>query len=134
VDDFEHVETSPWEGVRNYEARNLMKEMKVGQAVCAPLRTHFPFSNASFLCFRHCFTIQIARTQVGLLSVIFTLINLKNMKELPPLHKYIIIMLQYLGQSRTHTKKSSQVAKEAYPDCELHCLVSPTFTTSGILL
>ncbi|KAK0491536.1 PUA-like domain-containing protein, partial [Armillaria novae-zelandiae] len=30
VDDFEIVGTSPWEGVRNYEARNLMKEMKVG--------------------------------------------------------------------------------------------------------
>ncbi|PPQ94808.1 hypothetical protein CVT25_007445 [Psilocybe cyanescens] len=30
VDDFEHVKTSPWEGVRNYEARNLMKEMKEG--------------------------------------------------------------------------------------------------------
>ncbi|KIM35155.1 hypothetical protein M413DRAFT_449863 [Hebeloma cylindrosporum] len=30
VDDFEHVGTSPWEGVRNYEARNLMKEMKEG--------------------------------------------------------------------------------------------------------
>ncbi|KAJ3506435.1 hypothetical protein NLJ89_g6874 [Agrocybe chaxingu] len=28
VDDFEKVKTSPWEGVRNYEARNLMKEMK----------------------------------------------------------------------------------------------------------
>ncbi|KAK2465918.1 hypothetical protein APHAL10511_001559 [Amanita phalloides] len=33
VDDFEAVETSPWEGVRNYEARNLMKEMKVGDKV-----------------------------------------------------------------------------------------------------
>ncbi|KAF8638554.1 hypothetical protein AX17_002097 [Amanita inopinata Kibby_2008] len=30
VDDFEAVKTSPWEGVRNYEARNLMKEMAVG--------------------------------------------------------------------------------------------------------
>ncbi|PFH50159.1 hypothetical protein AMATHDRAFT_75778 [Amanita thiersii Skay4041] len=30
VDDFEAVKTSPWEGVRNYEARNLMKEMRVG--------------------------------------------------------------------------------------------------------
>ncbi|TFK43923.1 EVE domain-containing protein [Crucibulum laeve] len=31
VDDFESIKTSPWEGVRNYEARNLMKEMKVGE-------------------------------------------------------------------------------------------------------
>lgn len=33
VDDFERVKTSPWEGVRNYEARNLMKEMQVGEKV-----------------------------------------------------------------------------------------------------
>ncbi|KAF9000202.1 PUA-like domain-containing protein [Cyathus striatus] len=31
VDDFEKVGTSPWEGVRNYEARNLMREMRVGE-------------------------------------------------------------------------------------------------------
>ncbi|KAF8958522.1 PUA-like domain-containing protein [Flammula alnicola] len=31
VEDFECVGTSPWEGVRNYEARNLMKEMKKGE-------------------------------------------------------------------------------------------------------
>ncbi|PPQ69899.1 hypothetical protein CVT26_014162 [Gymnopilus dilepis] len=30
VEDFERVKTSPWEGVRNYEARNLMKEMREG--------------------------------------------------------------------------------------------------------
>ncbi|KAK0207034.1 PUA-like domain-containing protein [Desarmillaria ectypa] len=30
VDDFETLGTSSWEGVRNYEARNLIKEMKVG--------------------------------------------------------------------------------------------------------
>lgn len=36
VDDFERVKTSPWEGVRNYEARNLMKEMKVGDKVSKP--------------------------------------------------------------------------------------------------
>ncbi|KAK7032036.1 hypothetical protein VNI00_013404 [Paramarasmius palmivorus] len=30
VDDFEAAKASPWEGVRNYEARNLMKEMKIG--------------------------------------------------------------------------------------------------------
>ncbi|KAL4257359.1 DUF55-domain-containing protein [Pleurotus pulmonarius] len=28
VDDFEKIQTTAWEGVRNYEARNLMKEMK----------------------------------------------------------------------------------------------------------
>ncbi|KAJ7158287.1 DUF55-domain-containing protein [Mycena crocata] len=31
VDDFEAAKSSPWEGVRNYEARNLMKEMKLGE-------------------------------------------------------------------------------------------------------
>ncbi|PCH40773.1 DUF55-domain-containing protein [Wolfiporia cocos MD-104 SS10] len=33
VDDFESVGTTPWEGVRNAEARNLMKEMKTGDKV-----------------------------------------------------------------------------------------------------
>jgi len=33
VDDFEAVGTTPWEGVRNPEARNLMKEMRVGDKV-----------------------------------------------------------------------------------------------------
>ncbi|KAH7916802.1 PUA-like domain-containing protein [Hygrophoropsis aurantiaca] len=33
VDDFESIRTTPWEGVRNFEARNLMKEMVVGDKV-----------------------------------------------------------------------------------------------------
>ncbi|KAG0709909.1 PUA-like domain-containing protein [Suillus ampliporus] len=33
VDDFETVSTTPWEGVRNFEARNLMKEMCVGDKI-----------------------------------------------------------------------------------------------------
>lgn len=33
VDDFEAVKTTAWEGVRNAEARNLMKEMAVGDQV-----------------------------------------------------------------------------------------------------
>ncbi|KAI0772587.1 PUA-like domain-containing protein [Irpex lacteus] len=33
VDDFEAMKTTPWEGVRNAEARNLMKEMRVGDKV-----------------------------------------------------------------------------------------------------
>ncbi|OBZ70242.1 Thymocyte nuclear protein 1, partial [Grifola frondosa] len=33
VGDFESVKTTPWEGVRNAEARNLMKEMKIGDKV-----------------------------------------------------------------------------------------------------
>lgn len=36
VDDFESMKTTPWEGVRNAEARNLMKEMRVGDKVCTP--------------------------------------------------------------------------------------------------
>ena len=37
VDDFETVGTTPWEGVRNPEARNLMKEMRVDDKVGFPL-------------------------------------------------------------------------------------------------
>jgi predicted RNA-binding protein with PUA-like domain len=33
VDDFEAARTTPWEGVRNFEARNLMKEMSIGDKV-----------------------------------------------------------------------------------------------------
>lgn len=33
VDDFEAVGTTAWEGVRNFEARNLMKEMSIGDKV-----------------------------------------------------------------------------------------------------
>ncbi|KIK94064.1 hypothetical protein PAXRUDRAFT_143680 [Paxillus rubicundulus Ve08.2h10] len=33
VDDFESARSTPWEGVRNYEARNLMKEMAVGDKI-----------------------------------------------------------------------------------------------------
>ncbi|KAI0092093.1 PUA-like domain-containing protein [Irpex rosettiformis] len=33
VDDFESTKTTPWEGVRNAEARNLMKEMRLGDKV-----------------------------------------------------------------------------------------------------
>ena len=34
VDDFESVKTTPWEGVRNAEARNIMQKMAVGDQVC----------------------------------------------------------------------------------------------------
>ncbi|KAF8843116.1 DUF55-domain-containing protein [Paxillus ammoniavirescens] len=33
VDDFESAGSTPWEGVRNYEARNLMREMAVGDKI-----------------------------------------------------------------------------------------------------
>lgn len=33
MDDFESVKTTAWEGVRNAEARNLMKEMCLGDKV-----------------------------------------------------------------------------------------------------
>jgi len=38
VDDFEAAGTTAWEGVRNFEARNLMKEMAVGDKV-SPCKT-----------------------------------------------------------------------------------------------
>ena len=39
VDDFEACKTTPWEGVRNFEARNLMREMKVGDKVSGRPKT-----------------------------------------------------------------------------------------------
>ncbi|KAG1892162.1 DUF55-domain-containing protein [Suillus subluteus] len=33
VEDFEAARTTPWEGVRNFEARNLMKEMSIGDKI-----------------------------------------------------------------------------------------------------
>jgi predicted RNA-binding protein with PUA-like domain len=33
VDDFEAARTTSWEGVRNFEARNLMKEMSIGDKI-----------------------------------------------------------------------------------------------------
>ena len=33
IDDLERVRVSPWEGVRNYQARNFMREMQVGDLV-----------------------------------------------------------------------------------------------------
>lgn len=37
VDDFETIRVTPWEGVRNAEARNLMKEMALGDKVGSSL-------------------------------------------------------------------------------------------------
>lgn len=36
VDDFEAARATPWEGVRNFEARNLMKEMSIGDKMRIP--------------------------------------------------------------------------------------------------
>ena len=33
IDDLERVGTEPWTGVRNYQARNFMRQMKVGDGV-----------------------------------------------------------------------------------------------------
>jgi predicted RNA-binding protein with PUA-like domain len=33
IDDLERVGSEPWSGVRNYQARNFMREMKVGDGV-----------------------------------------------------------------------------------------------------
>ena len=33
LDDLEAVESEPWDGVRNYQARNFMREMQVGDLV-----------------------------------------------------------------------------------------------------
>ncbi|KAJ8482727.1 hypothetical protein ONZ45_g14852 [Pleurotus djamor] len=46
VDDFENIKTTPWEGVRNYEARNLMKEMKVGDKAHTAWDASHPYYDA----------------------------------------------------------------------------------------
>ena len=33
IEDLERVGTEPWTGVRNYQARNFMRQMKVGYGV-----------------------------------------------------------------------------------------------------
>ena len=33
IDDLQRVASEPWTGVRNYQARNFMKQMKVGDGV-----------------------------------------------------------------------------------------------------
>jgi predicted RNA-binding protein with PUA-like domain len=61
VDDFEAVGTTPWEGVRNPEARNLMKEMRVGDKVGFPLTNSL--TNVSTRS-RFCFITLVAIPQV----------------------------------------------------------------------
>ena len=60
VDDFESVGSTPWEGVRNYEARNLMKEMVLGDKV-SWFPTLSPFVTSSR---RFSSTIPTVRVQV----------------------------------------------------------------------
>lgn len=61
VDDFEAVGTTPWEGVRNPEARNLMKEMQVGDKV-GYLLLIWPAVTST--CPRFCFITPVAVSQV----------------------------------------------------------------------
>ncbi|KAG5635524.1 hypothetical protein H0H81_010967 [Sphagnurus paluster] len=63
VDDFESVKTSAWEGVRNYEARNLMKEMKEGEKVRVP-STSLKSKTDDSVFFRHYFIILTAKRPV----------------------------------------------------------------------
>ena len=37
IDDLEKEGTAEWDGVRNYQARNIMQRMKVGNQVCCCL-------------------------------------------------------------------------------------------------
>ena len=41
MDDFESVKTTPWEGVRNHQAKNFMKDMECGDRV----RCHLELSS-----------------------------------------------------------------------------------------
>ena len=40
VEDFESVKTTPWEGVRNHQAKNFMKDMKREDKVSRKLVSH----------------------------------------------------------------------------------------------
>lgn len=62
MDDFERVQTSPWEGVRNYEARNLMKEMKEGDKVRK--NYVYTYKSGADLFIRPSSTIQIVKCPV----------------------------------------------------------------------
>jgi predicted RNA-binding protein with PUA-like domain len=62
VDDFEAVKTTPWEGVRNHEAKNLMKEMRTGDKVS---KRSFPVSGNSQTAVNRLYSIiQIVNHQV----------------------------------------------------------------------
>jgi predicted RNA-binding protein with PUA-like domain len=39
IDDLEREGTAEWDGVRNYQARNIMQRMKVGNQVCVAVST-----------------------------------------------------------------------------------------------
>jgi len=61
VDDFERVGTTPWEGVRNHEAKNLMMQMRIGDQVC-PVVLVANGRRFIRVLIRFCSTIRTART------------------------------------------------------------------------
>lgn len=69
VDDFESVRTTAWEGVRNHEAKNLMKEMKLGDKVNVRSGIYSTvFRRTLKLPSRSSSTIQIVNFQVSTLN------------------------------------------------------------------
>lgn len=72
VDDFENVKTTPWEGVRNAEARNLMKEMKVGDKVRTATLLCQGRRQVCVTACRYCSTTQTARPQVRIIDYCFS--------------------------------------------------------------
>lgn len=121
MDDFESVKVSAWEGVRNYEARNLMKEMKVGEKV-------------SSLC---CYKGYMQANYRRLYKVLFYHSNCKTPGDVPvfvlsanpDIRKLLytgiagfaeasfLLFLYCLVPERAF-ENPYQVAKEAYPDCK----------------
>jgi hypothetical protein len=63
VDDFEAAGTTPWEGVRNPEARNIMKEMQVGDKVGFAF-VDCPNNSCQLVFLRFCFITRVAMFQV----------------------------------------------------------------------
>jgi hypothetical protein len=67
VDDFESVKTTAWEGVRNHQAKNYMKDMKCGDKASGhkslPLLVLMSGASTSP---RFCSTIQIVKHQASM--------------------------------------------------------------------
>lgn len=62
VDDFERIGTTPWEGVRNHEAKNLMMQMRLGDQVCSVVFFAVKGRRLTDGLIRFCSTIRIVRT------------------------------------------------------------------------
>ncbi|KAK0189371.1 hypothetical protein F5146DRAFT_1001634 [Armillaria mellea] len=68
VDDFETIGTSAWEGICNYEARNLIKEMKVGDKlpqVAEEVYLNYTCDPAMVIVFKSCKSTKLVGSQIS---------------------------------------------------------------------